>query len=464
MIQLMKHIVHPSIALFRKKQKKGIVFGLYFRVAYALSYLILSILMLKKSEDLFIVVGITMTFMPLLAYIIYKSKQSKNIYRYSTVLLIFDSLLLLSLSYLGYSSAETRGEIPYVYLVKDQFPVTTLVLIIFSAFSLNHYYPIILASIFDFMWCIFIYLVHNDTRTIYTNDIVEHFLGSAISESVVYSYFVTINILAIALSVLIINYRESILEAVESEIENLKLQILSKDLEEAFEIQKSTILINKHIDKRVENFYFYKPYEKIGGDFLSNKKEAPNRIDYIFGDVSGHGIASAMISGMSVLSFLNLKSIHIHPVDILQSMNDNLETFKFDHNISMVSFSINFDTDKIKYSYAGHHEGYIIRDQNLLALEGRGTLLLSPLPKHFYNFEEDLQLGDWILYFSDGLFEVFSDQNILLDFDSLLCYIKSNLPIEEPNVFIRNLVDFVFQYSLNKHEDDITILLVNYKK
>jgi serine phosphatase RsbU (regulator of sigma subunit) len=456
--------INPSIQLFRNKQKNGIVFGLYCRIAFAISYMVVSLFTIQKKEEMFIVVGITMIFLPILAFTILKSKKTKNINKYTFVLFLADSLLLLTLSSLAYSAAGSYENTPSVFLLKDQYPVTTLMMIIFSAFSLNHFYPIALAGIFDIMWCIFIFIVFNDVRTNFTLDNAEHALSSSLNKSTIYSFFVTINGLAIAISLFIYKLRGSIFEAVDAEIENLKLQILNRDLEEAFEIQKSTILINEHIDKRVENFYFYKPYEKIGGDFLTNKKEASNRIDYIFGDVSGHGIASAMISGMSVLSFLNLSTFHLNTNEILQRMNDNLETFKFDHNISMVSFSIDFDVDKLKYSYAGHHEGYILRDQELIHLEGRGTLLLSPLPKYFYSYEQDLQSGDWIMFFSDGLFEVFSDQNILLNFDTLLCYIKSILPIKEPNKFISNLVDFIFQYSSNKHEDDITILLVNYKK
>ncbi|NCS94079.1 MAG: hypothetical protein GW761_09785 [Leptospira sp.] len=148
---------------------------------------------------------------------------------------------MLTLSSLAYSAAGSYENTPSVFLLKDQYPVTTLMMIIFSAFSLNHFYPIALAGIFDIMWCIFIFIVFNDVRTNFTLDNAEHALSSSLNKSTIYSFFVTINGLAIAISLFIYKLRGSIFEAVDAEIENLKLQILNRDLEEAFEIFESKV-------------------------------------------------------------------------------------------------------------------------------------------------------------------------------------------------------------------------------
>lgn len=48
------------------------------------------------------------------------------------------------------------------------------------------------------------------------------------------------------------------------------------------------------------------PYDEIGGDLILYEKPNDDCIDIFFGDISGHGISSALVSGIAAVSFKNI--------------------------------------------------------------------------------------------------------------------------------------------------------------
>jgi hypothetical protein len=453
-----------SAELFDKKQKRGVLFGLYARILFSITLTFVTYFNHQSENELIIIFVISSFVIPFLAFSIIRANKLKNLSNLSYAILLVDILFIILLPYIWYESVGSYEKVPSVFLLRNQFPIIVIIGIVFSAFSLNIYQPLVLALLFDCIWTGIIIIVNQDPRTIYTESALEYFMSGTYNIGLVNTYYVITNGVAIAISIFIYTYRESISEAVSLEIESLKLTIINRDLEDASEIQKNTILLEDGIYNRLANYSFYKPYEKIGGDFLCNHRFQNEIVDYIFGDVSGHGIASAMISGMSVLIFKNLEKENQLPAAFLSKMNSHLDKFKFSQNISMVYFRINLSENTLQYSYAGHHLGYLLRGTELILLEGKGSLLLTSLRKTHLNYEYKLEDGDWIFFFSDGLFEIFSRDNILLPYENLISEIHSKLPIKNPKKFLDELVDYVFSYSAGKHNDDITLLLVGYKK
>ncbi|MCG9875629.1 MAG: response regulator [Leptospiraceae bacterium] len=234
---------------------------------------------------------------------------------------------------------------------------------------------------------------------------------------------------------------------------------ISEELAIARSIQESLIKIENNKDAKCKIYNYYKPADEIGGDFIfTHWSEFNHRLDLFFGDVSGHGIGSAMVGAMSVLAFQNSVQNYESPADSLYAINDSLLPLIQDFNISCVYFSLFPEEKKIFYSYGGHPSIYLIKGKELIELEGVGSLLLIPQMKHFENFEVSLNDVEGILMFSDGMYEFYDQTKRLVDLDSFLNLIRNSLPVLNSESFLDTIAEKTLQLSNHKIQDDMSML------
>lgn len=99
-----------------------------------------------------------------------------------------------------------------------------------------------------------------------------------------------------------VEFQKESLEISEKVISQLYDQIL-RDLNRARKIQ--TTLVSQNFPKS-SHFSFhslYSPVDMVGGDFIIFDRTQEDLIEIFFGDVSGHGVSSAMIACMAILAF-----------------------------------------------------------------------------------------------------------------------------------------------------------------
>lgn len=254
--------------------------------------------------------------------------------------------------------------------------------------------PLIMTVVFNLIFFSILLAVISDPRTQFTDNMIESEIHEPVYVSYYIIHFFSISFVGIIVSFIVYTYKRTIGEAIELELESFKLKLIDEDLENAKETQKSLINIDSILQEKFKIETYYRPYDKIGGDFLSAQKMNDDKSDFIFGDVSGHG------------------------------------------------------------------EGFILRDKELIPLIGRGTLILSPLPNNHSNFQVNFEKGDWIFFFSDGLYEVFNSTGEMMDYDNYLKFIQRQLPINDPKTFLQIIANNSLSFSQNKISDDMTMLLV----
>jgi len=235
---------------------------------------------------------------------------------------------------------------------------------------------------------------------------------------------------------------------------------MSQDLEVARITQKNIVTLNFPKNPLFQVTSFFKPYDKIGGDIISYY-ENENRIDILFGDVSGHGLSSAMVSGMVVLSFKNSARLKNSPRVILNHLNRDLKEIVLTHHISAISTSYFMKEKKIVYSYAGHPPIVLSRKGEILELEGMNTPLLTLEDVSYFESEMDLLSGDRIIYFSDGCFEVFNSDKQFLGLHSFLEILAKNQHIANSAEFIQTVIRKVTDYCKDDIRDDLTMLVLD---
>jgi sigma-B regulation protein RsbU (phosphoserine phosphatase) len=237
---------------------------------------------------------------------------------------------------------------------------------------------------------------------------------------------------------------------------------ISFDLEIAKETQKNLVSLDFPKSEVYQLTSFFRPFEKVGGDIISYHSH-DDYIDILFGDVSGHGISSAMVSGMVILSFRNSSRLKETPSEVLSSMNRDLRTVVLNHHISAVCVRYYPAEHKIIYSYAGHPPLVLIRNSEIIELQGMNTPLLTIENIHYFENELILLKDDRIVFYSDGCYEVFSIQKEFLGLYNYLEILKDESTIKDSSRFIQNSILKVLNFCAGDIRDDLTMLILDVK-
>lgn len=237
-------------------------------------------------------------------------------------------------------------------------------------------------------------------------------------------------------------------------------QKVSTELIFARETQKSMIPRKFPSGRGVFFYSYYEPIEKVGGDFLTYKELSDDIVDFFIGDVSGHGISAAMVSTMSVLNFTLLEHSNLSPREALHSIHNSLSFVSKIHHIVAVYLRFNKRTRKLQYSYAGHPPGFVIRNNEIYDIPGKGNpLLLLPEPV-FRDFAMDLEKHDRLVFYSDGLFEVTDSNEVQLGLEEFKNIILDKARSYTGEEFVKETVDSVLKYCDYQTTDDMMLFTI----
>ena len=265
-------------------------------------------------------------------------------------------------------------------------------------------------------------------------------------------------------SYLTLNIRLSAVEKLkESEIQLKEFYSrTSEDLLIAQNTQKSlvTIQVPDSIDFKMSTYY--RSYDKVGGDVLSVEVRPDKRLNIFFADVSGHGIASAMVSAMASLAFKIVSRSNMQPAESLLIMHELLKPLVLNHHISACFAIMDTQNNRIEYSYAGHPQILLIRNKHVIEMEGRGSLILSPLEPSLRDYHLDIEPGDKFLFYSDGLVELFNESGEFYGEDKFFESILANLS-KKGKALLEAVVGDSIVFAEGHIEDDMTMLLIEMK-
>ena len=193
-------------------------------------------------------------------------------------------------------------------------------------------------------------------------------------------------------------------------------KVLEEELKWAGEMQK--VLLKPRIigSERVDFLVSYRPVTALycGGDYYDVIQLSNDRYLLLLGDVSGHGVKAALITGI-------LKAIiypeyvraalkrELSPADFLSWLNDRMNfELRKTTGIFVTFFAGVLDLEKrtFRYANAGQNHPVLIRKSGSrkLAVSGAGIGFISPI-----SYTEEImkiEPGDVLNIFSDGLTEL----------------------------------------------------------
>ncbi|MGK5092806.1 SpoIIE family protein phosphatase [Deltaproteobacteria bacterium TL4] len=208
----------------------------------------------------------------------------------------------------------------------------------------------------------------------------------------------------------------------------------------------------------------YMPMDQLGGDLYDFLDFREEKVGIFIADVTGHGVEAALLTFL-VSGLFKTFAPGVHsPTIALKKLNEALLK-KIQGNKFVTAAYCIYDakTQTLKFSSAGHPEGYLLRHktQELLPLKTGGTILGSFEDMPLF---EDLSLslfpGDKVLMYTDGILETTNPHGEMFGKKRLKEALKahSDLPMAEliETLYLRILTHMGNpQMKLN---DDITLV------
>lgn len=210
----------------------------------------------------------------------------------------------------------------------------------------------------------------------------------------------------------------------------------------------------------------YEPMMEVGGDFYDFLQIDENRIGILIADVTGHGVAAALISSMVKIAFYMSHDRIDDPAALLEKINSSLFEHIYGRFITAFYIFIDMKEKKAVFSNAAHWPVYI---QNRYSGEIsehtiRGRLIGINREENYKNQAISLRQGDRLVLFTDGIIEERNSTGELLGEERFIEMIQESSS-SEPSRLINEVFMALYNWSgrFNKEglEDDATMIVVD---
>lgn len=210
----------------------------------------------------------------------------------------------------------------------------------------------------------------------------------------------------------------------------------------------------------------YEPMMEVGGDFYDFLQIDEHRIGILIADVTGHGVAAALISSMVKIAFYMSHDRIDDPAALLSKINSSL--FEHIYGRFITAFYIFIDTKEMKavFSNAAHWPIYIQNRHSGDISEHtiKGRLIGINREENYRNQTINIKNGDRLILYTDGLIEERDKNGELLGEDRFVEIITENSG-KQPSRLIDetfiNLYNWSGSFNSGGLEDDATMIVVD---
>ena len=203
---------------------------------------------------------------------------------------------------------------------------------------------------------------------------------------------------------------------------------------------------------------------QVGGDYFDFLSLGPQRLALIIGDVSGKGIAAALLMANLQASLRSQSSLAFdQPQKLLRSVNRLFYDNTTDSAYASLLFAEYDDaTHRLRYANCGHLAGLLLRrDGKVEQLESTTTLLGLFKEWDCSIREQELFPGDVLALYTDGVTEASNDQGEEFGEQLLIESLRQHrdLPCQ---ALLAAIVDRVRRFGAQEQYDDITAIVAKF--
>ena len=241
-----------------------------------------------------------------------------------------------------------------------------------------------------------------------------------------------------------------------------------KALALAGEVQKSLLPHDKPSVKGLDIAGRNVSCDEIGGDyfdFLWRRESKRGPFSVVVGDISGHGVDSALLM-TTARAFLRMRASQPGTIsEVITAMNHHLAKDVLETGRFMTLFYLTIDPEQkcIDWVRAGHDPALFydpLRDE-FEELKGQGIALgVTDEFDYMQSQKSGLANGQIIAIGTDGIWEAFNRQGEMFGKDRLRDVIRRKAGESAGNI-LSSVYDELNQFTLGrKSEDDITLVII----
>jgi sigma-B regulation protein RsbU (phosphoserine phosphatase) len=222
-------------------------------------------------------------------------------------------------------------------------------------------------------------------------------------------------------------------------IENLRLfhktleqEAIKKELELASKMQSLLVPDNNSIpqSKDIKIHTFYHPHSEVGGDFYDVIELGKDEIGFCIADVSGKGMAAALLMSNFQANLRALFSHDITLTGLVEKLNDRImSTAKGERFITIFIGRYNKSRRQLEYVNAGHNPPILYNMINKsITMLCEGCVGLGMLDEIPFISVGSKRLNDSckLLCYTDGLVEYINDDKVELSTDIIEQNVSNN--------------------------------------
>jgi len=210
--------------------------------------------------------------------------------------------------------------------------------------------------------------------------------------------------------------------------------------------------------------------EEVGGDYfdyIMSTEDGENRFSVVVGDITGHGVDSALLMS-SARAFLRMRASQAGTnVDIIRAMNRHLSRDVEKSGRFMTLFYLSFDNrlKSLEWIRAGHDPAlrYDPVDDSFEELKGPGLALGVDLDYEYTSqLKSDLQPSQIFLIYTDGLWEACNEEREMYGKQRLKDCLRRYANLDAQGILEKICNDQLYFCNGVKNEDDLTLVVVKY--
>lgn len=220
------------------------------------------------------------------------------------------------------------------------------------------------------------------------------------------------------------------IDALEAaQVELVEMERMAHEMELARHVQQSVL---PQVFPAVQGYTFAarnQPARQVGGDFYDVIRLPRDRLGLVIADVSDKGMPAALYMALTRSLILAEARRSESPRQVLTSVHNLLlELGEPDMFVTVFYGVIDGPTRRLTYVRAGHDRPILLRNGHDLSLGGEGIFLgLAGLDElHLSEEKVDLQAGDRLVLYTDGLIDILSTQQTSYGLGRLKTLLRAN--------------------------------------
>ena len=232
----------------------------------------------------------------------------------------------------------------------------------------------------------------------------------------------------------------------------------------AAEVQKQLLPSRIPEVKKASLAYNYLPMMGVGGDFVDLHYSSDGRgLGLFICDVSGHGVAAAIISSMVKMSLAGWAENIERPSEMLKNLYNSLSGKISAQFVTASICYLDLETGLLRIASAGHPPATVLRRNGFIEeFRPRGRIINDMMAPDYEEVDVQLERNDKVILYTDGIIETFNEEDAMYGEDRFFELLTANRGLPPGEICEIIMEDLSIYSGKQFFEDDITVLITEY--